>query len=85
MHKMASHVNAIMPGPVRTELIEKQLPKLAEQDGTTVEEALNHHILGKQWMKRLLEPSEIGATAVFLASDGAAAITGEGIGVTGGM
>ena len=31
-----------MPGPVRTELIEKQLPKLAEQDGTTVEEALNH-------------------------------------------
>uniref|UniRef100_F4PF77 3-oxoacyl-[acyl-carrier-protein] reductase n=1 Tax=Batrachochytrium dendrobatidis (strain JAM81 / FGSC 10211) TaxID=684364 RepID=F4PF77_BATDJ len=78
-------VNAIMPGPVRTELVEKQLPTLAEQDGTTVEEALNHHILGKQWMKRLLEPSEIGATAVFLASDGAAAITGEGIGVTGGM
>lgn len=76
--------NAIMPGPVRTELIEKQLPKLAEQDGTTVQEALNHHILGKQWMKRLLEPSEIGATAVFLASDGAAAITGEGIGITGG-
>jgi 3-hydroxybutyrate dehydrogenase len=78
-------VNAIMPGPVRTELIEKQLPRLAEEDGTTVQEALNHHILGKQWMKRLLEPSEIGATAVFLASDGAAAITGESIGVTGGM
>ena len=78
-------VNAIMPGPVRTELIEKQLPKLAAEDGTTEQEALNHHILGKQWMKRLLEPSEIGATAVFLASDGAAAITGEGIGVTGGM
>src|SRR3954471_12073196 len=77
-------VNTIMPGPVRTELIEKQLPKLAEQDGTTVEEALNHHILGKQWMKRLLEPSEIAATALFLASDGAAAITGEAIGVTGG-
>ncbi|WP_075619112.1 3-hydroxybutyrate dehydrogenase [Paenisporosarcina indica] len=78
-------VNAIMPGPVRTELIEKQLPQLAAQDGTSVEQALNHHILGKQWMKRLLEPSEIGATAVFLASDGAAAITGESIGVTGGI
>ena len=77
--------NTIMPGPVRTELIEKQLPKLAEQDGTTVEEALNHHILGKQWIKRLLEPSEIAATAVFLASDGAAAITGEEVGVTGGI
>ncbi|MFF2288967.1 SDR family oxidoreductase [Peribacillus butanolivorans] len=77
--------NTIEPGPVRTELIEKQLPKLAEQDGTTVEEALNHHILGKQWIKRLLEPSEIGATAVFLASDGAGAITGEEIGVAGGI
>jgi 3-hydroxybutyrate dehydrogenase len=76
--------NSILPGPTRTELIEKQLPKLAEQDGTTVEEALNHHILGAQWMKRLLEPSEIAATALFLASDGAAAITGEALGVTGG-
>lgn len=77
--------NAIEPGPVRTELIEKQLPVLAEKDGTSVEEALNHHILGKQWMKRLLEPSEIAKTAVFLASEGAAAITGEAIPVTGGM
>lgn len=77
--------NNIEPGPVRTELIEKQLPVLAEKDGTSVEEALNHHILGKQWIKRLLEPSEIGKTAVFLASEGAAAITGESIPVTGGM
>lgn len=78
-------VNAILPGPVRTELIERQLPKLAEKDNTSIEEALNHHILGKQWMKRLLEPEEIAATALFLASDGAAAITGEHISVTGGI
>ncbi|WP_156289827.1 3-hydroxybutyrate dehydrogenase [Oceanobacillus salinisoli] len=76
--------NSILPGPTRTSLIEKQLPKLAEKDGTTVEEALNHHIIGNQWLKRLLEPSEIAATALFLASDGAAAITGEALGVTGG-
>ncbi|MCQ6279285.1 SDR family oxidoreductase [Bacillus sp. EB600] len=76
--------NSILPGPTRTSLIEKQLPKLAEQDGTSIEEALKHHILGKQWIQRLLEPSEIAATALFLASDGAAAITGEAIGVTGG-
>ncbi|WP_428910960.1 3-hydroxybutyrate dehydrogenase [Niallia sp. Krafla_26] len=76
--------NSILPGPTRTALIEKQLPELAAKDGSTVEEALNHHILGAQWMKRLLEPSEIAATALFLASDGAAAITGEALGVTGG-
>lgn len=61
------------------------MPKLAEQDGTSIEEALNHHILGKQWIKRLLEPSEIGATEVFLATDEAGAITGEEIGVAGGI
>lgn len=78
-------VNTIQPGPVRTQLIENQLPILAEQDGTTEQEALDHHILGQQWIKRLLEPSEIGATAVFLASDAAGAITGEEIGVAGGI
>lgn len=78
-------INAILPGPVRIELIEKQIPILAQKDGSTEEEALNHHILGKQWMKRLLEPEEIAATALFLASKGAAAITGESISVTGGI
>ena len=82
--KFGITANSILPGPTRTELIEKQLPVLAEKDGSTVEEALNKHILGAQWMKRLLEPSEIAATALFLASDGAAAITGEALGVTGG-
>lgn len=37
-----------MPGPERTELIDKQLPKLAAEDGISIQEALNHHILGKQ-------------------------------------
>lgn len=78
-------VNSVLPGPVRTELIEKQLPKLAERDGTTVEEAMNHHILGKQWMKRLLEPEEIADAVVFLASEKASAITGEELMVTGGI
>lgn len=82
--KFGITANSILPGPTRTALIEKQLPVLAEKDGSTVEEALNKHILGGQWLGRLLEPSEIAATALFLASDGAAAITGEALGVTGG-
>ncbi|MGN7477323.1 SDR family oxidoreductase [Solibacillus silvestris] len=82
--KFGITANSILPGPTRTALIEKQLPVLAEKDGSTVEEALNKHILGGQWLGRLLEPSEIAATALFLASDGATAITGEAIGVTGG-
>ncbi|WP_096200519.1 3-hydroxybutyrate dehydrogenase [Bacillus sp. FJAT-45350] len=77
--------NTIMPGPVRTEIIEKQLANLAKEDNTTEQEALEKHILGKQPMKRLLEPSEIADAAVFLASDGAAAITGDSMSVSGGM
>lgn len=77
--------NTIMPGPVRTELIENQVTKLAEVDGISKQEVLDKHFLDKQPMKRLLEPSEIGAVAVFLASDGAAAITGDAMSVSGGI
>lgn len=76
--------NSILPGATNTELIRNQLADLAEKDGTTEQEALENHILGAQWMKQLIDPEEIGALAVFLASDGAAKITGESIGITGG-
>lgn len=76
--------NAVLPGPVRTKLIENQLANLAEQDGSTEQEAMEKYITGKMPMNRLLEPSEIAATVVFLASEGASAITGETISVSGG-
>lgn len=34
--------NAVLPRPVRTKLIENQLAKLAEQDGTTEQEAMEN-------------------------------------------
>ena len=77
-------VNAILPGAVRTSLVEKQLPQLAAQDGISEEQALQRHILARQPLKRLLEPREIGDCAVFLASDAARAITGESLSVSGG-
>lgn len=45
---------------------------------------MEKYITGKMPMNRLLEPSEIAATVVFLASEGATAITGETISVSGG-
>ncbi|WP_188207920.1 3-hydroxybutyrate dehydrogenase [Alkalibacillus aidingensis] len=77
-------VNAIMPGATRTKLIENQLAKLAEQDSISEQEALEANLLIKQPMKRLLDPEEIADTAVFLASEKAAAITGECVSVSGG-
>ncbi len=78
-------VNAIMPGAVKTELVMNQLAALALEDGTSEEEALLKHILNRQHLKRFVHPSEIGTAAIYLASDGAAAVTGETISVSGGM
>lgn len=77
--------NAVLPGPVRTSLIENQLANLASQDNSTEQEAMERHITGKMPMNRLLEPNEIADTVVFLASEKASAITGETISVSGGM
>jgi len=78
-------VNAIMPGAVKTELVMNQLAALALEDGTSEEEALQKHILNRQHLKRFVDPSEIAAAAIYLASDGAAAVTGETLSVSGGM
>lgn len=77
-------VNAIMPGAVKTLLVENQLKKLAEEDGISEEEALHKHLLHKQALKRFIKPEEVAATSVFLASEGASSITGETISVSGG-
>ncbi|MDK6805134.1 SDR family NAD(P)-dependent oxidoreductase [Aerococcus sp. UMB7834] len=76
--------NCVLPGPTHTKLIDNQLAKLAEEDGTSKDEALKTHIIGGQWLGRLLEADEIASAVYFLASDAAAAITGEALGVTGG-
>ncbi|PLS03652.1 3-hydroxybutyrate dehydrogenase [Neobacillus cucumis] len=78
-------VNAIMPGVVKTELVMNQLAALAQEDGTSEEEALHKHLLNKQALKRFIDQSEVASAAIFLASNGAAAITGETLSVSGGM
>jgi 3-hydroxybutyrate dehydrogenase len=76
--------NAVLPGVVQTMLIENQLQKLADEDGTTREEALQKHLLFKQALKRFITPEEVAAACVFLASEGASSITGDCISVSGG-
>lgn len=66
-------VNAIAPGFVDTEILKVMNPE-------TLEAALKMVPLA-----RLGKPEEIAYTAAFLASDGAAYITGQVIGVDGGM
>lgn len=77
--------NTILPGPVRTELLERQFTQLKEEKGISEEQALQEVMWPKQPMNRFIEPEEIANTALFLASDQATSISGESISVSGGM
>jgi len=70
-------VNGIMPGMVPTE-ISMQAMKLSDEDLPNLEKMLNLPA------GRLGTPEDLGAAALFLASPGAAWITGQVIRVTGG-
>ncbi|KRC68809.1 D-beta-hydroxybutyrate dehydrogenase [compost metagenome] len=76
--------NAICPGWVRTPLVEKQITALAEKNGVDQEAAARDLLSEKQPSLQFVTPEQLGGTAVFLASDAAAQITGTTISVDGG-
>ena len=69
--------NVIAPGPVDTPLLQKAV----EEGGEKLMAAMKASTL----LGRLGTPQEVAAAVAFLASDGAGFITGEVIGVSGGM
>jgi len=76
--------NAICPGWVRTPLVEKQISALAEKNGVDQEAAARELLSEKQPSLQFVTPEQLGGTAVFLASDAAAQITGTTVSVDGG-
>lgn len=78
-------VNAILPGPVKTPLLVKQLKDLEERKGLNELEALGEIVYPKQAMQRFITAEEIADGVYFISSEEASAITGEGLNVSGGM
>lgn len=76
--------NCISPGYVWTPLVEAQIPGTMKARGLTEEQVINDVLLKAQPTKQFVKPEEIAATAVYLASDVAAQITGANISVDGG-
>ncbi|MGF9975167.1 3-hydroxybutyrate dehydrogenase [Viridibacillus arvi] len=76
--------NAVLPGPVKTPLLVKQIQDL-EGKGMTEAEALAEIIYPKQAMKRFISADEIANGVYFLSSDAASGITGENLNISGGM
>jgi 3-hydroxybutyrate dehydrogenase len=76
-------VNAVCPGWVETESSMRSLARLAER-AKRAEGDLMASILGAQALPGLMQPVDIVGPYLYLASDGAANITGQSIGVDRG-
>ena len=76
--------NAICPGYVKTPLVEAQIPNTAKARGITEEEVVRDVMLAGQPTKKFVGLDEVGAFAVFLASNAGASITGAALPIDGG-
>ena len=76
--------NAICPGYVLTPLVESQIPDTMKEYDMSRDDVIKNVMLQRQPSKEFATVEQLGGTAVFLASDAAAQITGTTISVDGG-
>jgi 2-hydroxycyclohexanecarboxyl-CoA dehydrogenase len=73
-------VNAVAPGPIDTPLL-MAAPEALGDLGKRIVETM----VGSTNLRRLGQPDEVAAAIAFLASDDASYITGQALGVSGGL
>lgn len=76
--------NAINPGWVRTELVERQIEAAATEKNCTVDKAAADILAEKQPSMDFVTPEQLGGVLVFLCSPSADQITGISLSVDGG-
>ncbi len=72
--------NAVAPGPIETPLLMGAPEALGDLGKRIVE-----NMIGSTNLRRLGQPDEVAAAITFLASDDASYITGQALGVSGGL
>jgi 2-hydroxycyclohexanecarboxyl-CoA dehydrogenase len=72
--------NAVAPGPIDTPLLRSAPEQLGE-----LGEKIIKTMVGSTALRRLGQPDEIAAAITFLASDDASYVTGQALGVSGGL
>ncbi|MBB4630411.1 SDR family NAD(P)-dependent oxidoreductase [Sphingosinicella soli] len=76
-------VNAVCPGFTETDLLEESIARIMATTGRSREEA-RASLAATNPQGRFITPDEIAATVLWLASEGAASVTGQAISVSGG-
>ncbi|WP_102961098.1 3-hydroxybutyrate dehydrogenase [Mangrovicella endophytica] len=76
--------NVICPGFVRTPLVERQIPQQAADLGISEEEVVSRVMLGGTVDGEFTTMDDVASVAVFLASFGSAALTGQSLTVSHG-
>lgn len=78
------HVNAICPGPTRTEMIENVIRARAQATGTDFETMSQEYVRATA-LKRMVLPEEVADLVLFLCSPQSNAITGQAIDISAGQ
>ncbi len=81
-------VNAVLPGPTRSEGVVDFLAKVAAEHATemsSVEAEFLRTMRPSSLIRRFAEPDEVANLVVFLAGEGSSAITGAALRVDGGV
>jgi NAD(P)-dependent dehydrogenase (short-subunit alcohol dehydrogenase family) len=76
-------VNAVCPGFVETELLEESVRRIVDKTGREAEEA-RESLRAVNPQGRFIQPDEVAAAVLWLASEEAGSITGQAISVSGG-
>jgi NAD(P)-dependent dehydrogenase (short-subunit alcohol dehydrogenase family) len=76
-------VNAICPGYVDTEMVERGVERITKRTGRSVEEAVDT-LKRMSPQNRLVTPEEVASMALLLASEDGRGINGQGINIDGG-
>ena len=77
-------VNALCPGAVNGELMQRVVAARVAAEGKSLDEIIRANYTDKASLRRWVEPGEVAAAALFLASPAASAITGERLRVDAG-